>query len=111
MQELGSLSELAPTVSTVDNRLQDLKRIVNETLNASVRISTAVAHPEEEELYDRLLADLTILDDDAVRAKENRLEQECAAELARKQQVATFQDLDALLQMLLPSLTKPKQQQ
>ena len=105
MEQLGGIAELGPVVSTVDNRLTDLKQIARETLNVSMRLSPSSS--EEEELYDRLVTELTLLDEDALRAKENRLEQECSAELARKQQIATFQDLESLLILL----SSKKQQQ
>lgn len=109
MQQLCELSELGPVVSTVSTQLSELKEIVHETLSASIHISAALAastSQPEDAMYERLLEDLALMDEDELKAKENRLEQECASELARKQQVATIQDLDALLSML--ATAKPK---
>jgi hypothetical protein len=102
MAQLKDASDLAPNISSINAHLKGLKSIVNDTLVASTRLTgnTEGGSNEDDQLYNRLLADLTILDDGAVKIQESRLEQECATELAKKSEIGSIEDMNLLCNLL-----------
>ena len=103
MCHLREASDLAPKISSINGHLAGLKSIVADTLVASTRLTANNASEvgdEDDEIYNRLLADLTILDDEALKMQEARLEQECANELAKKNEIGVVEDMNSLCNLL-----------
>lgn len=88
------------TMSSVADKLTDLRMIVNETLTAASNFLLS-DYPSEptcsQHIYEQLLKELTVIDPDAMAAKENKLQQEAQVELAKRLEVASVQDIQVFV--------------
>ena len=81
----------------VAEKVRQLRAVVNDTLDAASNFLVATdgdaSDAGQSAIYDQLLKELTVLDPEAVQAKENREQAEAEAELARKVEIASVADI------------------
>lgn len=103
MSQLQEASDLAPKISLTSNHLKSLKSIVHETLTASVHLSANknnATNNEDEEVYNRLLADLMILDASVAKDREEKFEKECGVELGRLNEIGSVEEIYSVINLI-----------
>lgn len=99
---------LESTMVEVADKVKQLRTVVNDTLDAASNFLVSTeddgdgsewtsSGQQQSAIYDQLLKELTVLDPEAIQAKENRAQAEAQAELAKKTEIATLSDLQVLI--------------